>query len=55
MLGRSTKELVRREEMIPLGRSGLPHEVAGTIDFLLSDASSFITGEIITVSGGDWL
>ena len=55
VLGRGTKELVRREEMIPLGRSGLPHEVAGTIDFLLSDASSFITGEIITVSGGDWL
>lgn len=36
----------------PLKRVGSPEEVAYTALFLASDESSFITGEIITVSGG---
>ena len=35
-----------------LGRYGMPEEVARTIVFLLSDASSFITGSSIVVDGG---
>ena len=35
-----------------LGRYGEPEEVARTIIFLLSDASSFITGVSIMVDGG---
>ena len=35
-----------------LGRYGEPVEVARTIVFLLSDASSFITGQSIMVDGG---
>ncbi|MGH4036522.1 MAG: SDR family NAD(P)-dependent oxidoreductase [Sphaerochaeta sp.] len=37
---------------ILLGRFGQPEEVASVIQFLCSDAASFITGEIIQVNGG---
>ncbi len=36
----------------PLGRIGLPEDVAGATCFLLSDLSSFITGTTMTVDGG---
>jgi NAD(P)-dependent dehydrogenase (short-subunit alcohol dehydrogenase family) len=36
----------------PLGRPGEVEEVARTIEFLASDASSFITAEIVHVDGG---
>lgn len=37
---------------VPLGRFGRPEDVAGTVIFLASDASSYITGETIQISGG---
>ncbi|KAG9666812.1 hypothetical protein KCU99_g8385, partial [Aureobasidium melanogenum] len=37
---------------IPLGRIGTVDDVAHSVNFLLSDLSSFITGQIIVVSGG---
>jgi 3-oxoacyl-[acyl-carrier protein] reductase len=36
----------------PLGRIGLPDDIAGATVFLLSDLASFITGSTITVDGG---
>ena len=34
-------------------RPGRPSEIAATAAFLASDAASFMTGEILAVSGGD--
>jgi 2-hydroxycyclohexanecarboxyl-CoA dehydrogenase len=37
---------------IPLGRLGRPDDLAGAIAFFGSDDASFITGQIVSVSGG---
>ena len=37
---------------IPLGRIGQPDDLAGAIVFFASDDASFITGQVISVSGG---
>jgi 3-oxoacyl-[acyl-carrier protein] reductase len=39
-------------DLTPLGRLGDPEDVAGAVRFLCSDAASFITGEVLLVSGG---
>ncbi len=36
----------------PLARVAEPHEVAGAVRFLASEAASFITGEVLLVDGG---
>ena len=36
----------------PMKRLGEPHEIADVAAFLLSDASSYVTGEIVVVDGG---
>jgi len=38
--------------MTPLGRAGKPEDIAASVAFLASDEASFITGEILVVSGG---
>lgn len=39
-------------ERIPMHRFGTPKEVAEAVYFLVSEASSYITGEILDVNGG---
>jgi 3-oxoacyl-[acyl-carrier protein] reductase len=40
---------------IPMGRFGKPKEVAEAVAFLLSDHSSYITGETLKVNGGMYM
>ena len=40
------------EKAIPFGRLGQPEDVVGAVCFLASDDAAFITGQVISVSGG---
>ena len=40
------------KQIIPMGRTGLPEEVAKVVRFLCSDDASYITGQVIAVNGG---
>jgi 3-oxoacyl-[acyl-carrier protein] reductase len=40
------------KQIIPMGRVGLPEEVATVVRFLCSDEASYITGQVISVNGG---
>jgi NAD(P)-dependent dehydrogenase (short-subunit alcohol dehydrogenase family) len=37
---------------VPLGRIGRPEEIASVVRFLVSDAATYLTGQIIYVNGG---
>jgi 3-oxoacyl-[acyl-carrier protein] reductase len=39
-------------KMIPLGRIGTPEDVAGAVEFLSSEAASYISGHVLNVNGG---
>lgn len=53
--GKSDTDLEERAELVPLKRAGTPEEAAALILFLLSGWAGFITGQMISLSGGDWL
>ncbi|MCJ1477427.1 hypothetical protein MMC13_006098 [Lambiella insularis] len=40
------------EAQIPMGRIAQPEDVADVVLFMLSDASSYVTGQVIPVNGG---
>ncbi len=39
-------------EKVPMGRDGKPEDIAGVVEFLCSDKSSYITGQVFGVNGG---
>ncbi len=39
-------------QQVPMKRFGKPEEVAELVAFLMSDAASYITGEVISINGG---
>jgi len=44
--------LAKQVERIPLGRVGLPEDVAAAVAFLASPAAGYITGQLLHVDGG---
>ena len=43
------------KDRVPLGRFGTVEEFANLAAFLVSDGSSYINGDVITMDGGEWL
>jgi 3-oxoacyl-[acyl-carrier protein] reductase len=40
---------------IPLGRGGVPEDVAAVVTFLASEPAAYVTGQTIHVSGGMYM
>jgi len=40
---------------VPLGRAGQPEDIAAVVAFLASESASYITGQVIHVSGGMYM
>jgi len=53
--GRTDAEMAERADMVPLKRGGEPEEAAALIVYLLSGWAGFITGQMLPLTGGDWL
>ena len=43
------------KKRIPLKRVGEHQELANLVAYLLSDYSTYITGEVVTIDGGEWI
>jgi len=54
-LGRTSSEMKKRAKLSKLKRLGQPEEIAAIIDCLISNDVNYMTGEVISVSGGDWI
>jgi NAD(P)-dependent dehydrogenase (short-subunit alcohol dehydrogenase family) len=56
MLSTIPEKLIERVKAeIPVGRLARPDEMARVVHFLASDHSSFITGQVWDINGGQWM
>ena len=53
LMGYLDKNFIKREKLVPLGKSGTSQDVAELVKFLIEEKSSYIVGQIISVSGGE--
>ena len=49
---RGKKILAGMQRAIPLGRLAKPEDVAGAVAYLVSDEAAYVTGQVLSVSGG---
>lgn len=53
MMGKFSEEDIQLLQYdIPMGRLGVPEEIANGVKFLLSNESSYITGQVLSINGG---
>jgi len=52
---KTDQDMDKRINLIPLKRAGDPAEAAALMVYLLSGWSGFITGQMLALTGGDWL
>lgn len=41
--------------LIPVGRMGMPEDVADAVAYLAGESAGFVTGEVLDVNGGAWV
>ncbi len=54
-MGSTAEQMEKYRRETPLGRNGIPEEVASAVHYLVSDASAFINGALIDINGGRFL
>ena len=52
-MGRSEADIAKRIQLIPLKRAGKAHDIANAVLYLAGPSGDFVTGENLSVSGGD--
>jgi NAD(P)-dependent dehydrogenase (short-subunit alcohol dehydrogenase family) len=51
----TSEEEERLRKRVPLGRFGTVQEIAQAASYLVSDYAGYVTGEVLTIDGGEWL
>ncbi|MGO9229463.1 MAG: SDR family oxidoreductase [Bryobacteraceae bacterium] len=51
---KTNRVILAETAKVPLGRLCLPEDVAGAVEFFLSERGAFVTGHILPLTGGQW-
>ena len=52
MMRKNNKDIGERAGQIPMGRLANPNEIAGAVEYFLSEGASYTTGQVLYVCGG---